>query len=136
MVGRQRRADESAGTGPAPGTSMRKIRLAVLLIVLLSLASVAAAVTLAELQQGATALHSTYQAVASQAAACTDGECAERSTIESAFTAAESQRTQLHADRETLSPCGNCQDLDATIQAIDGVAEDVAGIIEGWEGQG
>ena len=115
---------------------MRRIRVAVPLFVFLAVATVAAAFTVAELQQRASTLLSRYQTLYSQANACTGGTCTERSTIESDFSSAESQRTQLHADRSTLNPCTTCQELDSTLQSVDQRASEVAGIIEGWDGQG
>jgi hypothetical protein len=115
---------------------MRRVRSVTVAILLLSLATVAAAFTVVELQQRADTLLSTYQTIYSQASACTNGQCSERSAIESGFAAAESNRSQIHADRNTLDPCSTCQELDATLQSIDDTASDVAGIIEGWAGQG
>lgn len=115
---------------------MLRHRPVVPILAFLAVATIAAAFTVSELQKRADSLLPTYQALVAQANACADGQCPERASIESSFASAESQRTQLHTDRATLNPCGSCQHLDSTLQAVDGAADEVAGIIEGWAGQG
>ena len=105
-------------------------------LVLLAIAATAWAFTVAELQTRADDMESSYATLYAQASACTGGTCQGRAAIESAFASLEAQRAQLHADRDTITNCTQCGELDAALAEFDAAADDVSSIIETWEGTG
>ena len=105
-------------------------------LLFVAIAATATAFTVAELQSRADTLESTVSSTYSQASACTNGQCSERTAIEAAFASAESDRTALHADRATLGSCGACQQLDSTLSTIDSLAGATGSLIQGWDDQG
>lgn len=109
-------------------------RIALVVATLLG-ATVALAFTIAELFARAEVLVGNYESLAARVAACPEGDCEDRNSIEADFQSAESARSTLHDDRATLNPCGTCQSLDLQIAAAGALGEQLGVVIEGWESQ-
>jgi hypothetical protein len=105
----------------------------VLAVMFALVATVALAVTVAELEQVGNALLADYVELDGRVDDCPDGKCAEAGQILDDFDALEEERADMHADRQTLNPCTNCGSLDATIGQVDALAASIAERVMEWE---
>ena len=105
------------------------------IVALLVFATVAWAVTEAEVLQTANALPDDYKLLEVRVDACPKGECQEAPQIESDFEDLELERDQLHADRASLDPC-ECTGVDAVIADVDDLAKLLGVTIGGFDQQG
>ncbi len=96
-------------------------------------ATLALAVTVAGLLAQANGLSATYTDLQQRADACPGGTCSDRDAILAGQAQADAAFTQLQADRESLNPCGNCQELDAKIGVVGTQRDDLKRIIDWWE---
>jgi hypothetical protein len=98
----------------------------------LVIAGAALAATLAEVTADANALLTEYEDLESRVDNCPGGTCPEAQDILDDLDVAEADRTQLHADRDTLDPCSSCGSVDATISDIDDLSAELAAGTGDW----
>lgn len=110
---------------------MRRSGIPFLLV--LALANVALAATLAAVTADANALLTEYQSLETRVDNCPGGTCQGAQAILDDLDAAEVDRSQLHADRATLNPCTTCSSVDATIDDIDDLSADLASTTGNWD---